>query len=120
MKTLWMALAAAVLVGSAVGARAETKWQENHPGRTEVNGRVKNQKRRVRNGVKDGDLSKKQARKINRQDRNIRKEEKRMAARDGNNGHLTQGQIQKLNKQENGVSNEIKNDEAANKAANGQ
>ena len=115
----WTGLASlivAVMMGAAP-ARAEKDWNKDHPRRAEVNGRLRNQHRRVKQGVKDGTLTKDQAQQINKEDRGIRREERRMAARDG--GHITAADQAKLNRQENGVSNQINRDEAANKAAAG-
>ena len=116
MKTMWVFLAGLMFFVSA-GVRAETQWQKDHPRRTQVNRRLKNQKNRVKTGEANGALTKAEGNKINRQDRRIRQEERRMAARDG--GHITKADQAKLNRQENRVSNEINRDETANKAAQG-
>ncbi len=110
------ALAAALLCAAAAPSRAEGKWNQNHPRRHEVNRRLNNQNRRVQDGVKDGDLSQKQANQIHREDRGIRREERRMAARDG--GHLTKADQRRLNRQENRVSRQINRDERRNDAGN--
>src|SRR5258707_2553189 len=113
MKSLLCSVSLVVVVAVVSAPARAGDWVKDHPRRAEVNGRLKNQHKRVKEGVKDGELTKGQANKINRQDRAIRNEERRMAARDG--GHITKADQEKLNRQENRVSNEINRDEAANK-----
>ena len=115
LKSLKMLLALALVAAFTASARAEDHFNKTHPRRAEVNHRLNNQHKRVNEGVKDGDLTKKQAHQIKKEDRHIRQEERRMAARDG--GHLTKADQRKLNRQENHVSNQINRDEAKNKAA---
>ena len=45
-------------------AKAETEWQKNHPRRAQVNKRLKNQQKRVDNGLANGSLKSGQAQKI--------------------------------------------------------
>lgn len=113
--SLPMILSLALAAAYASPARAESKFNKEHPRREEVNHRLNNQHKRVKDGVKDGDLTKKQAHQINKEDRHIRREERRMAAKDG--GHLTKADQAKLNRQENHVSRQINRDDAKNKAA---
>lgn len=89
----------------SAGAMAETPWQQNHPGRTEVNHRLANQNARIHEGVSDGQLSLHQARVLHRDDREIRTEERFMASQNG--GHLTRQEWRTLNGQENAVSQQI-------------
>jgi hypothetical protein len=96
----------AALIGSlATGAFAETTWQKNHPRRTEVNGRLANQDKRIHNEVKDGDLTKTQAAALHKDDHQIRTEERDMASQNG--GHITKQEQVTLNQQENAVSKQI-------------
>ena len=71
----------------AVGAMAETPWELAHPRRTEVNGRLGHQNRRIDNEMKSGEISKGQAAALHTQDHQIRREEHAMARQDG--GHIT-------------------------------
>ena len=79
----------ALLCGGAAGAQ-ETKWQKNHPRRTEVNKRLNNQNRRIQQGVKSGELNKGQAKQLHQEDKSIRKQERQDAAANG--GHITKQQ----------------------------
>lgn len=84
---------------------AETAWQKSHPRRTEVNGRLANQNRRIHNDVKNGTLSKAQAGQLHREDHQVRTEERDMASQNGS--HITKTEQRALNRQENGISNQI-------------
>ena len=50
----------------AEGAKKE--WKEKHPRRAEVNKRLKNQNRRIKQGVKSGKLTKDQAKELHKED----------------------------------------------------
>jgi hypothetical protein len=76
-----------------------------HPRREQVNNRLANQNQRIHQEVKQGDLSKAQAAKLHKDDRQIRKEERLMASQNG--GHITKSEQRLLNQQENGVSRQI-------------
>ena len=86
-------------------AQADTTWQKNHPRREQVNERLANQNRRIHNEVKEGDLTKAQAAKLHKSDRQIRREERAMASQNG--GHITRSEQKVLNQQENQVSKQI-------------
>ena len=93
-------------VGSVVSAAvAETQWERNHPRRDQVNDRLANQNRRIHRELKQGEITKRQARQLHRDDRAIRQEERDMAKLNG--GHITKGEQKVLNQQENGVSHQI-------------
>lgn len=105
-RLLAIALVTAFCAGSAMTAdAAPTTWQKNHPRRTEVNGRLANQNARVKNQVKNGDMSKAKAQRIHAADKGIRQEERDMAKQNG--GHITKTEQKALNQQENSVSNRI-------------
>jgi len=91
--------------GMATSALADTTWQQNHPRREQVNGRLANQNARIHNQVKDGDLSKSQAATLHKDDHQIRSEERAMASQNG--GHITKQEQKTLNQQENRVSQQI-------------
>ena len=99
-----LALVASLLSVSAF-AEGKGEWKKNHPRRAEVNGRLKNQNKRIKEGVEDGKITKEQAAELHKEDRHIRKEERAMAAKNG--GHITKAEQRKLNRQENKVSMEI-------------
>lgn len=80
-------------------------WAQNHPRRAQVNGRLRNQRRRINQGVKSGKLTSAQAAQLHKDDRQIRHEERRMASQNG--GHITKGEQRELNHQENVDSRQI-------------
>jgi hypothetical protein len=98
--------ATAVLFASvSATASADDSWQKDHPRRAEVNGRLDNQNARIHQDVKDGTLTKGQARTLHRDDHQIRSEERDMASQNGS--HITKSEQHVLNQQENAVSSQI-------------
>lgn len=95
----------AVATGSAFAADKDTKWQKNHPRREQVNHRLNNQNKRINEERKEGEITKAQARKLHREDHQIRQEERAMASQNG--GHITKQEQKTLNQQENAVSKQI-------------
>jgi hypothetical protein len=83
----------------------EPTWNQEHPRRAEVNSRLANQNARIKQQVKEGDMSKAQAAQMHQQDHAIRQEERAMAST--NKGHITKAEQKALNQQENQVSKEI-------------
>lgn len=83
----------------------ESQWAKEHPRRAEVNKRLKNQNKRINDKVKDGEMSKAEAKNLHKKDRMIRQEERDMAKQNG--GHITKQEQKVLNQQENAVSREI-------------
>jgi len=90
---------------STTAALAETQWQKDHPRQDEVNDRLQNQDQRIDQGVKSGELTPREARKLHREDHAIRREEHRYAKH--HHGGLSKEEQQKLNREENGVSRQI-------------
>ena len=70
-----------------------------------MNSRLSNQNKRINQEVKEGEMSKGQAAKLHKEDRQIRKEERAMASQNG--GHITKQEQRTLNQQENAVSRQI-------------
>ena len=100
------AVAAMALTGVATNALAdETKWQKEHPRRTEVNSRLANQDKRINKERKEGEITKAQAHQLHAEDHAIRQEERSMASNNG--GHITKTEQRALNQQENQVSQQI-------------
>lgn len=93
------------LVGMSTASFADTTWQKNHPRREQVNQRLANQNRRIHREVKEGELSKRQAAQLHKDDHQIRIEERAMASQNGS--HITKSEQKVLNQQENGVSQQI-------------
>ena len=105
-------LIAVALTAAACGAFAQTpaagadgQWAKTHPRRDQVNDRLANQNRRIKQEVKEGEMSKGQAAKLHRQGHRIRQEERAMASTNG--GHITKTEQRALNQQENQVSHQI-------------
>src|SRR5579863_106992 len=100
-----IAIVAAFAAVTAGSAMAESQWEKDHPRRDQVNDRLQNQNKRIHNEVKEGEISKKQANALHKQDHQIRQEERDMASQNG--GHITKQEQGTLNQQENHVSKEI-------------
>ena len=100
-----VALSAALATTMAASAMAEGKWAQNHPRRAEVNARLNNQNRRINKELKEGEITKGQAKQLHKEDHQIRQEERDMASQNG--GHITKSEQRVLNQQENGVSKQI-------------
>ena len=93
------------LLGTMTNVFAETEWQKNHPRRKEVNKRLNKQDRRINKKVKKGEMTKSDAKRLHKEDGNIRQEERDMAKQNG--GHITKQEQRALNQQENKNSREI-------------
>jgi len=102
---LQLTFVAFFLFASTTAVFAESKWAKKHPRRHQVNQRLKNQNKRIHQEVKEGEMSKAQARKLHGEDRAIRQEERDMARQNG--GHITKQEQRTLNQQENAVSRDI-------------
>jgi hypothetical protein len=108
MKTkLLLLMAVVAFLGLTNSAKAQdTKWDQNHPRRAEVNSRLANQNARIDKKEDDGKMGKAEASKLHKEDHSIRKEERGMAKKD--DGHITKADQKKLNRQENHVSRQIR------------
>jgi len=104
-RTLAPFLVLGLLAAAPMPLAGETQWQKDHPRRTQVNGRLKNQNARIRQGVKSGELTKQQAAQLHHEDGQIRQEERDMASQNGS--HITRQEQKTLNQQENQVSKQI-------------
>lgn len=103
LMTLIAALGAAAVPAQA--AEHEGSFAKNHPRREQVNERLANQNRRIKEEVAEGELTKAQAKKLHAEDRQIRQEERLMASQNG--GHISKLEQRTLNQQENAVSRQI-------------
>ena len=90
---------------SASSFAQDSKWEQTHPRRDQVNDRLANQNKRIHEERKEGDISAAKAARLHREDHHIRQEERHMAAR--HDGHITRGEQARLNHQENRVSRRI-------------
>lgn len=79
-----------------------------HPRVNEVDQRLQNQKERIEQGVKNGTISKEEARRMWRNDQRIANQERKDMAANG--GHLTKQEQQNLNKALNHNSKKIYNE----------
>ncbi len=107
MKLRHVIAAAAIVasLGAAASANAETQWQKNHPLRAHDNARLERQNDRIRQDVKDGQLTQKQARQLRADDHSIRTEERADAYVNGS--HLTAQDQRQITAQENANSRAI-------------
>jgi hypothetical protein len=104
-KTLLVSIGALFVAMTGAASAAETQWDKDHPRRDQVNDRLANQNARIKNEVKEGEMSKGQAANLHHDDHQIRQEERAMASQNG--GHITKQEQKTLNQQENAVSRKI-------------
>ncbi len=97
---------ATVLTTSAV-AQAQT-FDGQHPRRAKVIKRLDSEDARINAGRHEGELGRKQAQQLRREDHAIRAEARADAAL--NHGHITKGEQRQLNRQENQLSRQIHQD----------
>lgn len=102
MRNPLLSLTAFLVAALSLSAQAQSG---PHPRRMEVNRRLANQNRRIGAEVREGDLTRRQANGLHREDRQIRQEERDMSSQNG--GHLTRQEQRTLNQQENQVSRRI-------------
>ena len=112
MKTRAFAVLMTLALSAVTYAGEKGEWKENHPRRAEVNARLNNQNRRIKEGVEDGKLSKQQAQQLHSEDHAIRQQERADAAANG--GHITKAEQKQLNQEENATSKQIYNEKHPN------
>jgi hypothetical protein len=105
-KLLFSVLFVSFLAMANISMAQDGGFTKSHPRRAEVNHRLNNQDRRINHDVRNGDMSKRQARNLHQRDHQIRHEERRMASRHG--GHITRREQSRLNRQENHTSRRIR------------
>ena len=98
-----LAGAAALLFAGAAYAQDTTTPPEQPKG--EINRRIENQKDRIQAGVADDQLTKREAARVERHDKEIHKQEKK--DRQENGGNLTKKEKRQLNRELNRNSREI-------------
>ncbi|MDA8095729.1 MAG: hypothetical protein M0T84_17840 [Betaproteobacteria bacterium] len=98
-------LLASLIASASVSALADSAWAQQHPRREQINGRLARQNGRIRQEVREGDLTRAKARRLHRADHRIRMEERHFAAR--HHGAVTPAEQARLNRQENRVSRHI-------------
>lgn len=100
-----LAIASIGILGSAAGTALAVPVDDHHPRIDQVNDRLHKENQRIKEEVKEGDLSKKQARHLHKKLKRIHHKERVMAKHNG--GHITQAEQRSLNRQENAVSKRI-------------
>lgn len=88
-------------------ASAGNAWQRHYPARTHINHRIAHQQVRITREVRQGDMSRAEARGLRKDLHGIRMQERAYAQANGNKGHLTRAQARDLNQQLNHTSREI-------------
>lgn len=86
-------------------ARAAETFAEKHPRRAEVNARLRNQNKRIREGLKSGKLTPAQAKALRGEEAGIKAQER--AEVKANGGYLTKGEQKQLNRELNQDSRQI-------------
>jgi Skp family chaperone for outer membrane proteins len=92
-------------LASSAAFAGPNSFRKKHPRRAEVNARERNQEKRIHEGVKDGTMTKEEAKEARGNLRDIKKEER--AEVKANGGHLTKAEQKDLNQQLNKNSREI-------------
>lgn len=111
MLTRTLIAASLVLTGfTAISAEASARgWQRSHPARAHINHRIARQQVRITHQVRQGDMSRSEARGLRGDLRGVRQQERAYAQANGNNGHLTRAQARDLNHQLGQTSKAIRN-----------
>ena len=104
-KLLIATLGLAVMAGAAGAAMADTPFQQDHPRREEVNHRLNELNRSIREERTEGDISAAQAHRLHRRAHFIRHEERVFARHHG--GRLSVAEQAKLSHEETGLHRHI-------------
>jgi hypothetical protein len=88
-------------MSAGINKACADEFQNKHPRRAEVLKREKNEIRKNKDAYSDGEITKKQENKLNREDRQIRRQEQLEAKINGR--HITKGEQRDLNLEENAV-----------------
>jgi hypothetical protein len=109
-----LAVGGLMFLGSAAAQQDNTsgagpgKVDPGHPRVNQVNQREKNQQNRIADGVKSGQLTPGETRRLERGEQRLQNNEKKDMAKD--NGHLTKQDQRQLNKESNHMSKRIYKD----------
>ncbi len=110
MFTRTLIAASLLLTGTlAISAEASARngWQRSHPARSHINHRIARQQVRITREVRQGDMSRPEARSLRKDLHSVRMQERAYAQANANNGHLNRGQVKDLNRQLNQSSRAI-------------
>ena len=99
-----LAIAAAAFLSAGAANAQDPTTPPEHP-RGEVNKRLENQKDRIQAGIADDQLTKREAKRVERNDKKIHTQEKK--DRQENGGNLTNKEKRQLNRELNRNSREI-------------
>jgi CRISPR/Cas system-associated endoribonuclease Cas2 len=108
---LVLAASGLMFVGAAAAQQDNTsgagagKVDPGHPRVNQVNKREQNQQNRIANGVKSGQLTPGETRRLERGEQRLQNNEKKDMAKD--NGHLTKQDQRQLNREANHMSKRI-------------
>ena len=115
MKNLSLGVLAVSLMAPVMWVSADNpgnptggQFSKRHPRRNEVNSRVKNQRGRINQGVKNGTLTPQEAQQLKTNDRAIKVQEH--ADVKANGGYLTKDQQKQFNQEENANSKLIRDE----------
>lgn len=115
MKNMSLAVLIISLLAPALYVHADNpgnptggQFAKKHPRRNQVNKRVKNQRARINQGVKNGSLTPQQAQQLKANDRAIKQQEH--ADVKANGGYITKDQQKQLNQEENANSQLIRDE----------
>jgi len=93
-----LALGLALAAGLSGSASAETRWERYHPRQDQVLDRDARLRADVRHEYREGDLTRRQATRLLRDDRAIAREDHAMARING--GYITTGEQRLIDRQE--------------------
>jgi len=116
---LVLAASGLMFVGAAAAQQDNTsgagagKVDPGHPRVNQVNKREQNQQNRIANGVKSGQLTPGETRRLERGEQRLQNNEKKDMAKD--NGHLTKQDQRQLNREANHMSKRIAADKPSAK-----
>ncbi|MFI5363505.1 MAG: hypothetical protein ACHQ49_16175 [Elusimicrobiota bacterium] len=96
---LMLSLSTAVFAAPKNGNPTGKKFSQKHQRRAQVNKRVENQRDRINEGVKSGELSKGEAKQLRQNDNAIKAQEHADVKK--NHGHITKAEQKQLNQEEN-------------------
>ncbi len=109
-----LAVGGLMFLGSAIAQQDNTSGagpgvvDPGHPRVNEINQREQNQQNRIANGVKSGQLTPGETRRLERGEQRLENNEKKDMAKD--NGHLTKRDQRQLNREANHMSKRIYKD----------
>ncbi|HXJ89269.1 MAG TPA: hypothetical protein VMS18_20800 [Candidatus Binatia bacterium] len=109
-----LAVGGLMFIGSATAQQDNTSgagagnFDPGHPRVNQINRREQNQQNRIANGVKSGQLTPGETRRLERGEQRLENNEKKDMAKD--NGHLTKQDQRQLNREANHMSQRIYKD----------